>query len=218
MPRKFQLNPQSFSIDDFVRAHLEREAEVELEAEVNADGEHYVISPADGIQGTVYRIHRSYIRMPIKREHTNGAMLIGVKRKAPCLRLTAGVAEDFLFPEREAHVTVKRATVELGATGKGTLAYAGKTVPCLGKKDFPYTKDLTVRGEVGVDKFEEKYSNEFGVTMYWAILIMGNRGVYIHEGAIEGSSAGCIHLAAPTAREFYDWVDGPTRIQISYPW
>ena len=55
--------------------------------------------------------------------------------------------------------------------------------------------------------------------MYWAILVDGDRGMYIHLGAVDGSgSAGCIHLAGDDAETVYDWVDGRTRIEISYKW
>lgn len=59
--------------------------------------------------------------------------------------------------------------------------------------------------------------------MPFAILIMGARGIYVHEGADNltdngGPSAGCIHLAQGNAKTFYDWVSSPTRIVIAYPW
>ncbi|UQE03426.1 L,D-transpeptidase [Bradyrhizobium japonicum] len=52
---------------------------------------------------------------------------------------------------------------------------------------------------------------------------MGQKGIFIHEGPNNlndngGESAGCIHLAPPDAENFYNWVTGRTRIQISYPW
>ena len=68
-----------------------------------------------------------------------------------------------------------------------------------------------------------KYSNEFQVWMDFAVLIIGQQGIYIHEGPATikdngGPSAGCVHLAAPHAKEFYDWVVGPTRVTLTYPW
>jgi lipoprotein-anchoring transpeptidase ErfK/SrfK len=59
--------------------------------------------------------------------------------------------------------------------------------------------------------------------MHFAILIMGDRGIYIHEGddtiaTNGGESAGCIHLAPGNAEAFWNWVSGPTRITIDYPW
>jgi hypothetical protein len=117
----------------------------------------------------------------------------------------------------------KQVQIRFGANGEGVLEYAGKSVPCLGSSRIDYVKDLTVTGQIGVDKFREKYSNEFEVMMHYAILVMGSRGIYIHEGADTladngGESAGCIHLSEKNAKPFYDWVDGRTRIQISYPW
>ncbi|NZD53599.1 L,D-transpeptidase [Rhizobium leguminosarum] len=207
-----------FSLDLFVQTHLEKKTEIELEAEVRSDGEHLIIFPVRGAPGTAFRVLNSDVRLPDAESSSSGPMRIGLKRNAPCVRLTAGVVDDFVPQDSEVDVAVKRAKIRLEATGKGTLSYAGKSVPCLGKANFPYAKDLTVQGSIDVDKFKEKYSNEWSAWMYWAVLIMGDRGVYIHEGAVEGTSAGCIHLAAPTAKEFYDWVDGPTRIEISYAW
>ena len=113
---------------------------------------------------------------------------------------------------------MQNARVSLTADGTGTLSYAGKVVPCLGKAGFNYKKDITNSGKEGSEKFKEKYSNEWQAWMYWAVLIDGERGVYIHEGATSGTSAGCIHVAAPNAEDFYNWVNQPTRITISFPW
>lgn len=117
----------------------------------------------------------------------------------------------------------KRAAISFGPNGEGTLSYGGTSVPCLGNTTVKYTKDLTVRGELNVDKFRRRFSNEFGVWMEFAILIMGARGIYIHEGPDTlagngGESAGCIHLGSGNAERFWNWVDGPTRITIEYPW
>jgi len=119
--------------------------------------------------------------------------------------------------------TARRAEVSFRANGEGTVAYDGRVAPCLGLPGLRYAQDLTVTGTVGVDKFESKYSSEFGVQMAWAVLLMGARGIYMHEGPADlvanaGPTAGCIHLEPTDARTFYDWVTGPTRILISYPW
>lgn len=120
-------------------------------------------------------------------------------------------------------LATKNASISFRPNGEGTLSYGGKTVPCLGCTQVSYAKDLTVKGALDVDKFRTKYSNEYKVDMNFAILIMGLRGIYIHEGADTlagngGESAGCIHVGPGNAEAFWNWVDGPTRIQINYPW
>ena len=120
----------------------------------------------------------------------------------------------------ETQAMAQRASIQFRANAEGTLTYDGKSVPCLGKPALKYPTDLTVQTS---DKYERKFSNEFQVWMNWAVLIWGQRGIYIHEGPATldtngGPSAGCIHLAPPTAKEFYDWITGPTRITIAYPW
>lgn len=60
--------------------------------------------------------------------------------------------------------------------------------------------------------------------MPWAVKIWGQKGIFIHEGPDtiarndDEPSKGCIHLASPNAKDFYDWITGNTRVQISYPW
>ncbi|MGU3543369.1 L,D-transpeptidase [Methylobacterium sp. A52T] len=120
-------------------------------------------------------------------------------------------------------LAAKRVSISFGPNGEGTFSYDGKTIPCLGRSNLKYAKDLTVTGAIDRDKFRKKYSNEFNVWMEFAILIMGDRGIYIHEGddtiaTNGGESAGCIHLAPGNAEAFWNWVSGPTRITIDYPW
>ena len=217
MTRRSKLELPKFSLADFLQSAVDERGEVELEGTISIDGEHFVISPLNGLPGTLLRLRQADVRLS-DAAYLGQPVRMRIKRNAPCVRLAAGVVEDFIGLDSGLYVAVKRAKIQLDATGKGTLNYAGRSVPCLGKQDFPYVKDLTVKGEIDVDKFKQKFSNEFSVWMYWAVLIMGSRGVYIHEGAVEGTSAGCIHLAAPTAKEFYDWIDGPTRIEIAYSW
>ena len=112
----------------------------------------------------------------------------------------------------------KRIIIALGANGEGTLECVGLgTYQCLGNPSMDYPSDVTVTGVEGTDKFQERFSNEFQVTMKWAVLLGWERGLFIHEGAdnlVEngGVSAGCIHLASPNAEAVYNWVDGRTRI------
>jgi len=113
---------------------------------------------------------------------------------------------------------MKRIIISLNANGEGTLECVGLgTYQCLGNPSMDYPDDVTVTGVVGTDKFQERFSEEFQVTMKWAVLLGWQRGLFIHEGADSiaengGVSAGCIHLAEPNAKTVYDWVDGKTRI------
>lgn len=130
-------------------------------------------------------------------------------------------------PDKQESAT-KRIHIRFQANGDGDLQCVGLgTFECLGRAnaDCRYPVDLTVRGEIGVDKFLSKYSNEFQVTMPYAILIWGQRGIYIHEWpgrarrAQYGSDTnGCIHLSPADAPTVYNWIDGRTRITIEYPW
>ena len=122
----------------------------------------------------------------------------------------------------------KRINIRFAANGDGDLECVGfNTFECLGRAnaDCRYPADLTVTGEIGVDKFLTKFSNEFQVEMPHAILIWGQRGIYIHEWpgsarrAVYGDvTAGCIHLNPSDALAVYDWIDGRTRITTEYPW
>ena len=126
-------------------------------------------------------------------------------------------------PEPRPKAKTKRVTIEFNADGEGTLTFGGKSVKCLGAPGVKYPKDITVTGVEGVDKFPVWHSQEYGVDMPWAVKIWGQRGIFIHEMPDNlkengGPSAGCIHLSAKNAPRFYKWVDGRTRITISYPW
>jgi hypothetical protein len=60
--------------------------------------------------------------------------------------------------------------------------------------------------------------------MRFAILVVPQWGVYIHEWLPEasisagGPSHGCIHLDEGNAEKVYKWVDAPTQLTINYPW
>ncbi|WP_038020010.1 L,D-transpeptidase [Synechococcus sp. PCC 7335] len=117
-------------------------------------------------------------------------------------------------------MSTKRIKISLGSNAKGTLECVGfEEFSCLGKKDAPYKTDVTVKGEVGVDKFSTRRSSEFQVDLNWVIVMDGNKGYWIHEGDVgRRSSAGCINLIAEDAKKVYGWVDGRTRITITAPW
>lgn len=104
--------------------------------------------------------------------------------------------------------------------GEGTLHCELGNFNCLGHPGRKYPKDITIWPH---DKKGTHHSKEFNVDMPYAILIWGQRGIYIHEGPANlrengGPSAGCIHLGTGDASRVYNWVTGRTRIRISYPW
>ncbi len=193
-------------------------------AEVFEDGEHLMVRPIDGQDA--FRIPAKAVSVGAAPDGLEDApedwRWVDIDPKAPCLRIRSASAGELLAGSARDILAVKRVTIDLKANGEGTLAYAGQSCPCLGKPGVQYTKDLTVRGVEGVDKFPVKYSTEWDADMPWAVLIMGNRGIYIHEGWATlaqngGPTKGCIHLDPAHAKGFYDWVDGPTRVLISYP-
>jgi hypothetical protein len=129
------------------------------------------------------------------------------------------------YPEVPGHVfipltTTKRIQISLNSEGRGKLECLGLgEFDCLGKKDAPYKTDVTVTGNIGVDKFPIRRSVEFNVDLNWVIIMDGNRGFWIHEGDVSRrSSAGCVNLVSEDAKKVYDWVDGRTRITITAPW
>lgn len=217
----------SFSLDEFLDFEMKRKSTRELLAAVYEEDDHLLIIPSPCTSGTALRVRKSFVEVGEVLDFTcpdgkqKEVYRIRIRCDAPCLFIEAGTAEqllDRLVPFGEIETRVKSAKINLKPDGTGTLSYANKTVPCLGKAGYSYKLDITNQGTEGSEKFKEKFSNEFQVTMYWAVLIDGERGVYIHEGATTGTSAGCIHLAVPEAKKFYDWVDQPTRITISVPW
>ena len=83
----------------------------------------------------------------------------------------------------------------------------------------PTRTDVTVQGQVNVDKFPRRLSTEYQVVLEWVVIMDGNRGFWIHAGdTTRDSSAGCINLHAHDAKAVYDWIDGRTRITVSAPW
>ncbi|WP_394352415.1 L,D-transpeptidase [Pelagihabitans pacificus] len=74
------------------------------------------------------------------------------------------------------------------------------------------------------DKKLKYWSKEFNVWLEYAILIWGQKGIYIHWGADNiasngnSDSAGCIHLEKPQIEELFNWLNSRTRITIEHPW
>ncbi len=111
---------------------------------------------------------------------------------------------------------VKTMKIELGANGLGTLSIGGKTFSCGGKAGMKYPSDLTIDPAVPGTKQELHLSREFGnARMPWAILIVGQRGIDIHEWPCLGNSSGCIHLLKGDAKEVYDAFSEKTRVLIA---
>ena len=97
-------------------------------------------------------------------------------------------------------------------TGLGTLEYNGKTYNCGGKVGFNYPTDTTLSGY----KEECHHSREYDCDMNYAVLWIGQKGVYIHEWSCLEYSSGCIHLLEGDAKEFYDSITGKTRLVFSW--
>lgn len=226
---------EHFSVEDFVTTGIQRDEEIELLASVKEDGDHYILRITPHDTSPVFKVPKTAVRLGAKHAPLDEfvgdkgqTFALTINRSAPCLLLHASTVEKALedarkLVRRNAKITTLNAQVAFANSGEGTLSFGGTTFACLGRPGFKYTNDLTVKGEVDKDKFRRKYSNEFQVWMDFAILIMGQKGIYIHEGPDNledngGPSAGCIHLAPGNAEEFYNWVSGRTRIQISYPW
>ena len=134
---------------------------------------------------------------------------------------------------------IKRIKIEFHndkAEGKLTCLGLGRSFKCLGKPNLRYPADLTVDPSKKGVKKNPHYSNEFSCEPYnnesgqcrldYAILIWGQRGIYIHAWHGEATYAGngnkgtegCIHLSMRDAKTVYNWVDTRTRVTISYPW
>jgi len=117
---------------------------------------------------------------------------------------------------------MKRIEIIFKPNGEGVLICGAGTFPCLGNPTVIYPTDLTVDPAQPGVKENPHNSIEYSVPMYYAILIWGQRGIYIHKGPADlasngGPSAGCIHLDSGAMR-VYEYVDQKTRVVISYPW
>ena len=110
---------------------------------------------------------------------------------------------------------MKRINIILGANGIGTIECVGLgTFECGGNATITYPRDITINPS---DKKGTHRSREFNVDMPYAILMWGQRGIYIHEWGRLGGSMGCIQVLPGAAKQVYDFVSEPTRILISQP-
>jgi hypothetical protein len=143
---------------------------------------------------------------------------------------------NWLLPNAEARTRTNKksktpaytqvATITFGEDGRGTLKFGNREVPCRGMRGIDYPKEHVVNAIVGkqwqtpeADKYRKWVSTQYGrrIDMPWSIRLMDKRKIFIHEFP-DVESHGCIHLAPGDAKDFYDWVDAPTLIRISYPW
>jgi len=223
-----------FSEDAFRHSAIEKNSKLTFVAAVARDGNNFFIEPYPCDKPTVFKIPTASVQVsgdPLECRLPNGSMRtlfrVFVDRFAPCSRITAALAEDFFGTSRSDDIgfilETLQVQIKFGSNAEGTLTYGSKSVSCLGQSTRQYPTDLTVEGVEGVDKYKVWHSSEFGVDMPWAVKIWGQKGIFIHEGPNnlkdnDGESAGCIHLGSPDAEDFYNWVTGRTRIQISYPW
>ncbi|MEY9404569.1 L,D-transpeptidase [Bradyrhizobium japonicum] len=224
-----------FSEDEFRRASLEKISRLTFVGDVSTDGDHLLIEPYPCDRRTIFKIAARSVEVssnPLECRLPDGSVRtlfrVFVDRFAPCSRITEGLAEDFFGtnrPDGDPGFTLATLQVQIkfGSNAEGTLTYGSNSVKCLGQSTRQYPADLTVEGVEGVDKYKLWHSTEFDADMPWAVKIWGQKGIFIHEGPNNlndngGESAGCIHLAPPDAENFYNWVTGRTRIQISYPW
>jgi lipoprotein-anchoring transpeptidase ErfK/SrfK len=133
----------------------------------------------------------------------------------------------------------KLMTVTFNQLGEGTIECKGyNKFRCLGRKGQKYKKDITVDPVTDPSikspiYYSRTYTcgetdsagNESPCTMPWAIRLDGREGIYIHEWPLRatyagngGPTHGCIHLEIGDAKKVYDWVNGRTRIVMTYPW
>lgn len=109
---------------------------------------------------------------------------------------------------------------------RGTLAFGALTVACLGMWGFPYPADFTIRpsdrGTAGNGR--SAWSSEFSCWLPDAVLLVGQRGVYLHADITSargdlshGNTHGCINLRKGDAVRVYDAITGPVRVLVKTP-
>lgn len=224
------LELQRFDAKAFEITATSRAKYFEIIAEVLDDGSQYILNPNPCRADRVYRLKKTDVEVlsdpfamycdgsgekPVRR--------VRILSNADCFCFEHGPAALLLMPTAslealELTTVTLRAEVALGPDGPGTLKYGAKSVQCRGKKNYNYVTDVTNNGAEDVDKFKRRWSDQYNVWMPWAVLIDGARGVFIHEFPLDVQSAGCIHLAAEDAKDFYNWITGKVRITISFPW
>lgn len=112
--------------------------------------------------------------------------------------------------------------INFKANGECTLTAVGLgKFGCLGQPGVLYPKEFYISDD---DKAGTHHSREFDVDLPYAILLWGQRGIYLHEGvaslkATGGQhSHGCIRVGKPNAAKVYKWLQGRTKVTITYPW
>lgn len=221
---------ETFDANVVLSHGLARGKTFEILAELFDDGASYVINPTPCSGGPLFRLPKQAITILgdeiiyfCEAADNKRVRRIRISSDAECFKFEHGTASGLLMPNASLSVLERttdtlRASISLKADGSGTLAYGSKSVQCRGKKKYNYLTDVINNGFEGVDKFTRRWSDEFDVWMPWAVLIDGNRGVFIHQFPLDVESAGCIHLSELDARDFYGWVTGKTRITIALPW
>jgi hypothetical protein len=155
----------------------------------------------------------AYLSNPWEQDDQQSLILSTEALDTPAVE---GDSEELRGPSK-----TKRIEISFKDDGEGTLKCVDLgEFSCLGQPGRGYPKDLTVSEKHKEDLHK---SIEFGVDMPYAILIWGQKGIYIHEFPCslkenKGPSAGCIHLCPGAAKKVYDWITGKTRIIIKYPW
>jgi lipoprotein-anchoring transpeptidase ErfK/SrfK len=106
----------------------------------------------------------------------------------------------------------------------GVLHFNGNSYPCLGKFGFPYPADITIGvKDKGTGPNGSVFSTEFQCHLPWAVLLIGQRGVYLHEDVSGGDlsrsgTAGCINLLRADAIAVYAGITTKVRVLIKTPW
>lgn len=106
----------------------------------------------------------------------------------------------------------------------GVLTFNGVSAPCLGKYGFPYPADNTIGVKCkGQGHNGSVHSKEFNCDLPWAVLLIGQRGVYLHEDVTSGdlshgNTHGCINLLAADAQSVYKAITGNVRVLTKTSW
>jgi len=221
-------------VDRFTTLHEQRlpsdksEELLTLQCYLQADDDYYYIYP-DPCKNIFYRAPKQAVKLYEKTSSVNcsdgsvkGLFTITLDACAVDAKLQydKGIYTKEIQASTRYSADTLSVKITFRANGEGTISFNGNSYPCLGNPTIKYPTDLTI---TTADKFPQKYSTEYQVMMYFAILIWGQRGIYIHWGddtlaTNDGPSAGCIHVEKPQIETLYNWITLNTRIQISYPW
>ena len=104
--------------------------------------------------------------------------------------------------------------------GRGTVTAGGKTLNCIGLYGYNYPEDSTINTS---DKELSHWSKEHSCELPYAIKLDGTKGIFFHQDVTtydmsHDNTHGCINLSENDAKWLYNWVQGRTRVLISYPW